>query len=63
MVRAFSDLTPTVVDFGHYVKSGRQIALSGASLLSGLRLCGPVVRVSGCRYRGSGLDSRSYEIF
>ena len=27
------------------------------------RLCGPVVRVSGYRYRGLGFDSRRYQIF
>ena len=27
------------------------------------RLCGLVVRVSGCRYRGLGFDSRRYQIF
>ena len=27
------------------------------------RLCGLVVRVSGYRYRGLGLDSRRYQIF
>ena len=27
------------------------------------RLCGLVVRVSGYRYRGSGFDSRRYQIF
>jgi hypothetical protein len=27
------------------------------------RLCGLVVRVPGCRLRGPGFDSRSYQIF
>ena len=27
------------------------------------RLCGLVVRVSGCRYRGPGFDPRRYQIF
>jgi hypothetical protein len=27
------------------------------------RLCGLVVRVPGCRSRGSGFDSRRYQIF
>ena len=32
-------------------------------LYSNDRLCGLVVRVSGYRYRGSGFDSRRYQIF
>ena len=31
--------------------------------VSGDRLCGLVVRVSGYRYRGLGFDSRRYQIF
>jgi len=27
------------------------------------RLCGLVVRVSGCKYRGPGFDPRRYQIF
>ena len=27
------------------------------------RLCGLVIRVSGCRYRGLGFESRRYQIF
>jgi hypothetical protein len=31
--------------------------------ISGDRLCGLVVRVSGYRYRGPGFDSRRFQIF
>ena len=34
-----------------------------AVLVSLDRLCGPVVRVSGYRYRGPGFDPRRYQIF
>ena len=34
-----------------------------ASISSGDRLCGLVVRVSGYRYRGPGFDPRRYQIF